>query len=137
MTVAYLPPASIECVECLITARKIIPSLPVKSMYRDTNFSLLYPFKLDRNCEATISRELEPKAAIVDQRSMLSSGDGVRGLMISGLSASLPKQDRAAVRSTSGRHQASHISLNGFVFAKLEKPFRALENKINLLPSVR
>ena len=133
MPIVFFPPASIECIEAFVTARKIIPSLPVRNSYKEIKVALLFPYKLDRNCEAIVKRELEPKKALVDPRSMLSAGDGIRGCMISGVCTKVVKQDKATVRKASGRHQASLIVLGDFVFAKLEKPFKALENKINLL----
>jgi len=133
MPVAFVPPASIECRQSSITARKINPGQPIRNEHAALMGRFLYRFKLDFNSEAYVMQELDPKMAIIDSRSMLNEGDGIKGDMISGLSSSLMKRDNATLVSASGRHRASFLRLSGFVYAKLEKSFRGIENKIRLL----
>lgn len=99
MPVVFIPPASIECSEASITARKIIPIQPIRNTHSELRATLLYRFKLDLNSEAFIVRELSPKQAIIDRSSMLDSGDGIKGDMISGFSTTLMKPDKAKVQS--------------------------------------
>lgn len=133
MPIKFIPPASIECSEASITARKIIPGHPIHNINIELESPLLYRFKLDLNSEAVVAKELSPKKAIIDSNSMLNVGDGIKGDMISGLSTTIMKREKAKVHTASGRHRSSFINLNGFIFAKLEKSFRAIESKINLL----
>lgn len=133
MPIKFTLPASIECSKASIAARKIIPGQPIRNIYPQLNSPLLYRFKLDFNCEAVIVDELDPKQAIVSDDSMLVAGDGIKGDMISALSTTIMKREKAKIKTASGRHQASLITLKGFIFAKLEKPFRAIENRIYLL----
>ncbi len=123
-------PASIECAESAIKARKVLPHLPIKNPYRVRfkNNTLIFPYKLDLNCEAHILTELDPKEPVVSKQSMLDCGDGIKGDMISGASLSPIKRDDAEVKRGSSTHKASYINLKVFLYAKLEKEFRSLEN---------
>lgn len=127
MTVAYTVPSSIECLSGFIKTRSINPLVPQKNNYPEIKSIILYRFKLDRNCEAHISKELDPKKAIVDTKSMLNVADGVKGDMISGFSTQAIKQDKAVIKKGSSTHQAQYISISGFLYAKLEKSFGSIE----------
>jgi len=66
---------------------------------------------------------------------MLKLGNGLSGEMISGFSLNGMGHDNI-VKSGSGRHKASFLDVNGFVFAKLKRPYKGIrEMKPRLLAS--
>ena len=129
MTIKYDCPASIECEESNLKSRKIIPLQPVKNTSMEIRSKLLYPFKLDRNSEAYIKKELVPKKAIINDDSMLNFEDGIKGDMISGFSGTLINKNRIKVEKGSSTHKAQFLILKEFVYAKLEKSYKAIEDK--------
>lgn len=126
MNMVYLPPASIEASRAEATARKIITYNPKKDVKLN---KLVFPFKFDRNSKIVITEELDPKKTIIDEKSLLNNGDGIEGDMISGFSRAPFK---SKVVNESGRHKASLLDINSFVYAKLEKAFSAIERKYSL-----
>jgi len=123
MSDAYRPPASIEAEKAEIKTRKIIPQIPI---HNKSLSCLTFPFKCDRNSSATIEKSLAPKIAKINKLSMLDIGDSLRGDLIYGYSTSpLPKPK---VKKGSSTHKANFIGIKNFVFAKLEKPYKSLEN---------
>lgn len=125
-TLVYMPPASIEAEKADAITRKIIQMTPVRN---PKLACIIFPFKLDRNCEIIISKELDPKEPKIDNNSLLNLGDGLKGDMIYGFSEkSVPSPD---VKKGSSTHKASFLTIKNFVFARLEKPFKALEDQAN------
>jgi len=129
MTLAYIPPASIECDEASIKTRRIVTRPPQRNQNSRLKRPLIYPFKLDLNSEAYVKKELKPKEPIFDSKSMLNVGDGIIGAIISGLSGLPIRKNRATVKKGSGTHKASFLDIEGFVYVKLEKAFRGIEAK--------
>ncbi|MDP3111586.1 MAG: hypothetical protein Q8M71_05750 [Thermodesulfovibrionales bacterium] len=133
MSVSYSPQSSIEGAVVSLKARKINLQLPRRNTYTKLKVSVIYPYKLDRNSEAVILKELKPKKFIIRHNSMLSVGDKIKGDMISGLSTVIIKLGKAKIKRGSGTHKASFLSVKGFIFAKLEKSFASLERKANMI----
>lgn len=121
-----MPPASIEAERADAKTRKIIQLMP----FKDAKLAcMFFPFKLDRNCEITISKELNPKRPKVKDNSLLNLGDGLKGDMIYGFSEkNVPSPE---VKKGSSTHKANFLKIKNFVFARLEKPFKALEDQVN------
>ena len=123
MTIIYKPPASIEAEKANAKARKVILQKPIRN---EQLACITFPFKFDRNCEITVIKELSPKEAKIDESSMLNRDDSLCGDMIYGYSkVPVPSP---SVKKGSSTHKANFIKINKFVFAKLEKSFKALEN---------
>ncbi len=132
MILSYKTPASIECDTASIKTRKIEPRPPI---FEERLESIVYPFKLSLNSEAIIKKELNPKKPIIDSSSKLNIGEGISGEMIAGFSLNGIGRDNTVKRGSS-RHKASFLDVNGFVYAKLEKPYRGIrEMKPCLLDS--
>lgn len=122
MTIKYIPPASIEAEKATATTRRFEPLTPQKHKL----LGLTFPFKFDRNSEISITKELSPKKATIDDTSMLNENDGLKGDAISGFTLKALKPELIHGSST---HKASSLSFNKFVYAKLYKSFAALEGK--------
>ena len=61
--------ASIEANKANLTARKMSPREPEKNPLLE---SIVYPFKLENNSKAIITRELDPKDYKISSTSMLN-----------------------------------------------------------------
>lgn len=130
MTIAYRPPASIECEKSTVITRKIIPQRPYKNPYRTRiNVALLFPYKFDRNAAEVIEKELNPREHIICPQSMLLKGDGLKGDMMSCiLGAPLKKE---IVKTASSTHQGNFLETDVFAYVKLEKAFKSIEGMAN------
>lgn len=129
VTVKTLPPASIECNGFTIIARKITPQLPIKNLYSKIKGPTLYRYKLELNCETHIVKELSPKIAIIDEKSMLNLDDGLKGSVITGLSTTMIGMNKAKLVNASGRHKANRIKINNvFLYAKLTRAIKGQQS---------
>jgi hypothetical protein len=122
-------PASIECDGAFFKTRKLTLKIPMTNTYPTLRVSILYRFVMERNSEASITKELKPKVAIFDNNSMLNQGDGIRGECISGKSIRPIRKDDLTVEKGSGSHRAGFLNVNGFVYAKLERFYAAIRNR--------
>ncbi len=123
MTIAYRVPASIEAEKANAKARRVKTGRPQKNSKLSC---LTFPFKLDLNTEVYIKKQLTPKKAIIDPSSLLNENDGLKGSIISGYSTKpFPSP---SVKKGSSTHKASFMEINKFVFARLEKSFKAIED---------
>lgn len=120
---SYTPKTSIEAEKAEAKARKINVFSPQLSSELSC---LVFPFKLSRNSEIYIKKEIVPKKALILKTSLLNKNQGIKGKIISGYSKKqFPDK---SVKKGSGTHKASFMTFNKFVFAKLEKSFQSLEN---------
>lgn len=125
MTISYnyTPRTSIQAEKAEAKARKINVFSP--QLNHDLS-CLIFPFKLSRNSEVYIKKELSPKVGLVKEISLLNKYQGIKGKIISGYSkGQFPNK---SVKKGSGTHKASFMAFNKFVFARLEKSFQCLES---------
>lgn len=123
MTIIFVPPASIEAQKAKAQARRVNPYRPQNN---EKLSCIVFPFKLDRNSEIYIEKELTPKEALIDKSSSLNKADGLKGLIISGFSKEpFPS---TSVKKGSSTHKANFADINKFVYAKLERSFKSIED---------
>lgn len=118
--IKYQSPAAIECSQAKCKFRKLQPQRPIIH----PRLKMLYKFKFTKNGEVYIAQELNPKIPIIDKTSMLNTGDGIRGNIIS-ISTTSPFR-KPIVKAGSATHQAQFLLHKAFTYAKLEKSYSTI-----------
>lgn len=124
MVTKYIIPASIECLKANLKFRKIVVYRPC---HNEKLNKQTYRYKCERDSSAFITKELEPKIALINPSSLLDLNDGIRGKTIFVLTI-LPI-GKPRVEKGSGRHKAQYYETNDFTFAKIEKIFPSIPTR--------
>jgi hypothetical protein len=107
--------ASIECKGADIVSRNI-PNKP--TWVNEPKLGLCKHYICTDKSQVTITKELKPKKAIIDDKSQLDLGDRISGNAI--LVVVAAKSDlEYEVHSKSGRHKAQFASTRHFTYAKI------------------
>lgn len=120
MSIEFILPASIECEVIKLKWRKLVSYPP--EMNHKFNM-LLYKYTCERNCEAYIESELNPKIAQLDVNSMLNQGDGIKGEQMRVLTIKAIKLSNISLSKGSATHKAQFCVHRGYTFAKLTRAF--------------
>lgn len=101
---------SLECQRASIKARNVRQLFPYKHTRLDQQ---VWPWKLQESAEAVITRELDPKRAVLEPTSKLNLGDQINGKMIEGFSThSIPRPEKGADSSS---HRGQFSEATGYV----------------------
>lgn len=117
-------PGAVEGKIVDVNAMKISPN----SRPQKKEGILYYPFKL-RYARAEIICELDPKAWIIREGSMLNEGDVVSGIILDGLARGPLKTGDIKVGcsgATSGRHKRQSCSVKKFCFVEIIEGLRGV-----------
>ena len=122
-------PDSIECKKANLKARSVNPLPP----YLEPRLNgLAWPWKLKEAAQATITLELDPKAAVIDPASKLDVGEQINGKQIEGFSTK--KLSPARVEPDSSRHRGQFTEASGFVYCSVRSSYYELPSHLLLLP---
>lgn len=124
--------ATIECVAAEVIARKIIPS----AFTEIPNIGKCFTYKCSLNSEATIEKELEPKEALVYQRSMLTAGDLLEsdGLFVA-VKCRRPYTN-FGLTNHSHRHKAQTFKTREFTLAKISRMIQNIPERVLANPLI-
>lgn len=123
--IKYQRPASIECEVAKLKYRKIVIQKPEKNTKLN---KIVYRCKCERDSEAYIVKELNPKIPKINENSMLNKDDGIKGKDIFVISIKNIRPENAKIKRGSATHQAAFHQLRGFIYAELELEFPNLTN---------
>jgi hypothetical protein len=124
MPISYNAGDCIEADGVDLDFRRFQPQRPRRNTRLNT---LVFHFLLQIDAKAIITKEISPKRFQIEQRSMLNSGDGIHGELISAFSTEHIK--KPVVGHRTGRHKGQFLSIRSFTFAKLDRAWKALERK--------
>jgi len=127
-------PASVQAAILSFGTRKFEPRPPQKHKVLGC---MVYYFKLSRDSQAVIRKELEPKQPFLSEKeSLLDLYDGIKGELIEGFSTrplNPPKQPEPF----SSAHRGKYLQTsNGKNFAELTRMYKALHQMLPKLPSL-
>jgi len=118
--------SSIECLSAEIHARKFIPKIVVNI----PKIGRCYKYSCDRNSDAVIMQELNPKKALYNNNSALNIKDSIEGEGIFFLVNTI-RRLFICVSPYTGRHKSQYTSTTDYTYAEITKPFPNLGNLIN------
>lgn len=130
--------STMECIAAEIISRKIIPSAFVDI----PNVGKCFTYKCSRNSEATITKELNPKEAKVNENSLLDLNSKLECDKLF-VAIKVERPYRIGKINHTGRHKAQIFITDDFTFAKItlqisnipnlipERIIKIIENKTN------
>lgn len=130
--VFYKEGDKIECQHSEIIAKQITSSV----IQRHPKIGLLRKYKCKRDGSVVITKELEPKKALIDKYSNLNQGDKLNSNKFYFIVKNVKKVKLQKIGGHTARHSSQKINTKNYTFAEIEKPFthiqNALENKKEL-----
>lgn len=116
---------SIECMECEVTTRKVVPS----GIQQHEDLGMLVKYDFSRNCKAKNLEELVPKEYKYKITSNLDLGTALNADSIYILTKSLKPLNLDVVNESS-RHKANKGCIKSFTFAEIKYPLQNVINSI-------
>ena len=121
--IRYKQPASIQGAIFTLKFRRFNPYPPTK--HESLGFRI-FKFKLSDNALVVIKKELSPKERFwLEKKSLLNSGDGIKGEIIRGFSEK-PFKPKGGVPGTSAHRAQGADTPEGRNFGELDRMYTAL-----------
>lgn len=124
--VFYKAGDKIECEHSEVIAKDIKVSAPQK--HPEIGLSLKYKCKRDGTAE--ITKELDPKEAIVDEKSNLNNGDKLNANSFYVLVKNIRKIKPSKIGGHTGRHSSQKMNTRNFTYAEITKPYAHIQNAL-------
>jgi hypothetical protein len=110
-----------------INAKKILfETLRVEKLLDGSEINVVF-YKCKRDGDATISKELDPKKALINDNSKLSLGDGISGNQFvffhQGIRKLVP-----TVSQYSGSHKANYVTTKTFTSAEITQAYAHIQH---------